>query len=188
MQALIGKRRTGDVDRVVEEVDRDLLDRTRTSVAGVWAAGDVTGLAQLSPLADFMGRLAADLTTIPTAVFTDPELAGVGLTEEEVRTRGLDVEVVSYPLAVVQRAFYIDATRGLFKLVYERGSRRILGIHVVSRSAGDVVQGYTLALRHGVTVDEIAASHNAFPTFGEGVKYAAQRALPVEATGALILG
>jgi len=164
-------------------------DRMRTSVQGVWAAGDVTGLAQLSPLADFMGRLAADdmlgaaqpadFSLIPIAIFTDPELAGVGLTEEDARARGLDVETVSYPLAIVQRAFYIDATRGIFKLVYERGSRRVLGIHVVSRSAGDIVQGYALALKLGVTVDELAAAHNAFPTFGEGLKYAAQRALPV---------
>jgi mercuric reductase len=165
-------------------------DRMRTSVEGIWAAGDVTGLAQLSPLADFMGRLAADdmfgvarpadFSLIPTAVFTDPELAGVGLTEAEAVAQGLDVKTASYALAVVQRAFYIDATRGLFKLVYERESRRVVGIHVVSRGAADVVQGYTLALKHGVTVDEIAAVHNAFPTFGEGLKYAAQQAIPVQ--------
>jgi mercuric reductase len=164
-------------------------DLMRTSVDGIWAAGDVTTLPQLSPLADFMGRLAADdmfadatpadFSLVPTSVFTDPELAGVGLTEQEARRDGLDVATVSYPLAHVQRGFYIDAKRGLFKLVYERGSRRVVGIHVVSRSAGDVVQGYTLALAHGVTVDEIAAAHNVFPTFGEGVKYAAQLATEV---------
>jgi mercuric reductase len=154
----------------------------RTSVEGIWAAGDVTGMAQLSPLADFMGRLAAedmfgtatpaDFSLIPTAVFTDPELAGVGLTEDEAD----GAATVSYPLAAVQRAFYLDATRGLFKIVYDPETRRVLGIHVVSRGASDVVQGYTLALKHGVTVDEIAAAHNAFPTFGEGLKYAAQQA------------
>jgi mercuric reductase len=164
-------------------------ERMRTSVDGIWAAGDVTGLAQLSPLADFMGRLAADdmfgdakaadFTLIPTAVFTDPELAGVGLTEGEARERGIDVACTSYPLSIVQRAFYIDAAHGLFKLVYDRATRRVVGIHVVSRSAGEIVQGYTLALGFGVTVDEIAAMHNAFPTFGEGVKYAAQRAVPL---------
>jgi mercuric reductase len=165
----------------------------RTNIQGIWAAGDVTGLAQLSPLADFQGRLAvddmfdaspppADYTLIPTAIFTDPELAGVGLTEEEATAQGLDAATTSYPLAVVQRAFYVDAKRGLFKIVYERGSRRVLGIHVVSRAAGDIVQGYTLAIARGATVDEIAAAHNAFPTFGEGLKYAAQRApLPVPA-------
>jgi mercuric reductase len=169
-------------------------ERMRTSVEGIWAAGDVTGRAQLSPLADFMGRVAADdmfgvaepadFSLIPTAIFTDPELASVGLTEAEAGEQGLDVEATSYPLGIVQRAFYIDATYGLFKLVYERESRRVVGLHVVSRSAGEIVQGYTLALKHGVTVDEIAAAHNVFPIFGEGVKYAAQRAerLPV-ATG-----
>src|SRR5213076_1163491 len=96
--------------------------RMRTNVDGIWAAGDVTDLPQLSPLADFMGRLAADdmfgeaqpaaFSLIPTSIFTDPELAAVGLTEEEAVGRGLDVATVSYPLAFVQRAFYIDATRG----------------------------------------------------------------------------
>jgi mercuric reductase len=168
-------------------------DRLRTNVDGIWAAGDVTTLPQLSPLADYMGRLAADdmfgvarpadFNLVPTSVFTDPELAGVGLTEREAVARGLDVATVSYPLAHLQRAFYIDATHGIFKLVYERGSRRVLGIHVVSRAAGDVVQGYTVALGLGVTVDEIAAAHNVFPTFGEGVKYAAQRAAAVPGLG-----
>jgi mercuric reductase len=163
----------------------------RTSVHRIWAAGDVTGLAQLSPLADFQGRLAADdmfgaspppadYSLIPTAIFTDPELGSVGLTEEEARAQGLDAATVSYPLPFIQRAFYIDATRGIFKLVFERSSRRVLGIHVVSRGAGDIVQGYTLALKHGVTVDEIAAAHNVFPIFSEGVKYAAQRAATVD--------
>jgi mercuric reductase len=165
----------------------------RTSVDGIWAAGDVTGLPQLSPLADYQGRLAADdmfgvaepvdVSLVPTAVFTDPEVASVGLTEDEARTAGLDVATASYPLAVVQRAFYIDATHGLFKLVYERESRRVVGLHVVCRGAGDVVNGYTLALQLGVTVDEIARAHNVFPTFGEGVKYAAQQAAARVAVG-----
>jgi mercuric reductase len=180
------------LDRVGVEIARGGIvvdDRMRTSVDGIWAAGDVTGLAQLSPLADFMGRLAADdmfavaepadLSLVPTAVFTDPELAGVGLTEQDARVQGLDVATASYPLSIVQRAFYVDAAHGLFKLVYERASRRVVGLHVVSRNAGDIVQGYTLALQHGVTVDEIAAAHNVFPIFGEGVKYAAQRAVPL---------
>jgi pyruvate/2-oxoglutarate dehydrogenase complex dihydrolipoamide dehydrogenase (E3) component len=155
----------------------------RTSVEGIWAAGDVTGPPQLSPVADFAGRLAvddmfgaspppADYSLLPTTIFTDPEVAGVGLTEEQA----VDAESVSYPLSIVQRAFYVDAKRGLSKIVYERGTRRVLGIHVASRGAGDVVQGYTLALKHGITVDEIAAAHNVFPTWGEGVKYAAQKA------------
>src|SRR5436190_7285567 len=180
------------LERVGVETSRGAIvvnGRMRTSVEGIWAAGDVTGLAQLSPLADFMGRLAADdmfgtaepadFSLIPTVVFTDPELAGVGLTDAEAAERGLAAATATYPLSIVQRAFYIDATHGLFKVVYERESRRVLGIHVVSRNAGEIVGGYTLALKHGVTVDELAAAHNAFATFGEGVKYAAQRAVPL---------
>jgi mercuric reductase len=185
-----------DLDAIGVETTRAgvVVDRfLRTGVDGIWAAGDVTGLPQLSPLADYQGRLAADdmfgvaeptdFTLVPTAVFTDPELAAVGLTEEEARSSGLDVETASYPLGIVQRAFYIDAVNGLFKVVYERGSRRVVGLHVVCRGAGDIVNGYTLALKLGVTVDEIAAAHNAFPTFSEGVKYAAQRALAPAAVG-----
>jgi mercuric reductase len=166
----------------------------RTTAEGIWAAGDVAaGLPQLSPLADYQGRLVADdmfgvaepvdLSYLPTAVFTDPEVAAVGLTESEARAAGLDVATASYPLGVVQRAFYINAAHGLFKLVYEQASRRVLGLHVVSRGAADIVNGYALALKLGVTVDEIAAAHNAFPTFSEGVKYAAQRAATPIAVG-----
>jgi mercuric reductase len=174
---------------VATRVGISVDDRMRTNVDNIWAAGDVTDRPQLSPLADFMGRLAADdmfgeaqpanFSLIPTSIFTDPELAGVGLTEGEAVARNLDVATVSYPLANIQRAFYIDATRGLFKIVFDRDSRRVVGIHVVSRSAGDIVQAYVHGLALGVTVDQIATAHNVFPTFGEGIKYAAQRAQEV---------
>ena len=65
---------------------------------------------------------------------------------------------------------------GLYKLVWERGSRRLLGIHVVCRDAGDVVQGFGLAMRLGATVDDVAGMHHAFPTFAEGLKAAAEQA------------
>ena len=64
----------------------------------------------------------------------------------------------------------------LFKIVFDHSSRRVLGLHVVSRNAGDIVQGLSIGLRLGATVDELAAMHHIFPTFGEGVKAAAERA------------
>ena len=111
---------------------------------------------------------------LPTSIFTDPELAGAGLTEEQAREEGHDVEVVRNEY--VKRFSYIDARHGLFKIVFDRESRRVLGLHVVSRGAGDIVQGLSLGLRLGATVDDIAAMHHVFPTFGEGVKAAAERA------------
>ena len=160
-------------------------DRMRTSVAGIWAAGDVNAIAQLTPIAQYQARIAvedmftenapaADYGHLPTTVFTDPELAGVGLTEEQARAEGHDVGIGRNEF--VRRFSYIDERHGLFKLVFDPGSRRVLGLHVVSRNAGDTVQGFALAMRLGATVDDLAHAHHVFPTFAEGVKGAAEQA------------
>jgi glutathione reductase (NADPH) len=119
---------------------------------------------------------AADYTVLPNAIFTDPELGSVGLTEEQAREQGHDVEVVRNEH--VRRFSYVELRHGLFKVVFDRGTRRVLGLHVVSRSAGEIVQGLALGLRLGATVEDLAAMHHVFPTFGEGVKAAAERAMP----------
>jgi mercuric reductase len=163
-------------------------ERMRTSVAGVWAAGDVTGLAQFTPVAQYQARIAvddmfdgngrsADYSTLPTAIFTDPELAALGLTERDARERGLDALTATNPITNVTRSQYVEERHGLYKLVYERGSGRVLGIHVVSRNASDVVQGLAIAFGRGITVRELAAAHHVYPSWGEGVKAAAERAL-----------
>jgi mercuric reductase len=160
-------------------------EHLRTSVEGIWAAGDVTAIAQLTPVAQYQSRIAvadmftddgpaADYSVLPTAIFTDPELGGVGLTEGEAREQGLDVGTVTNDH--VRRFSFIQAEHGLFKIVFDRSSRRVLGLHVVSRNASDIVQGFSIGLRLGATVDELAAMHHVFPTFGEGVKAAAERA------------
>ena len=163
-------------------------ERMRTNVPGIWAAGDVNGQAQFTPVAQYQARIAvedmyrpgegpaADYTVLPTAIFTDPELAGVGLTAMEAEEQGFECETVVHPLKYVRRASYIDAKHGLYKIVFDRPTRRVLGLHVVSRGAGDIVQGLSIALRLGVTVEELANAHHVFPTFGEGVKAAAEQA------------
>ena len=163
-------------------------EHLRTSAKGIWAAGDVTGMAQFTPVAQYQARLAvedmftesapaADYSVLPTTIFTDPELAGVGLTEQEARAEGLDVEVVTHD--GVTRASYIEAEHILYKLVYERESRRVRGIHVVARHAGEIVQGFSLGMRLGATVDDIVQMHHIYPTFGEGLKAAAEKAKPI---------
>ena len=161
-------------------------DLMRTNVAGIWAAGDVAAGPLLTPIAQYQARIAvedmfgngsrrADYSVLPTAIFTDPELGGVGLTEEQAQEQGYDVEVVRNHF--VRRFSYIDAEHGLFKIVFDGRSRRVLGLHVVSRNAGDIVQGFSLGLRLGATVEDIAGMHHVFPTFGEGVKAAAEHAV-----------
>jgi mercuric reductase len=168
-------------------------ERLLTSVPGIWAAGDVTATIQLTPVASYQAQVAvddmfggsrtADYDALPSVIFTDPELAQVGLTEDEARGRGFEVEISSYAAADLLRPYYSatrDATpRGLAKLVFERGSRRLLGLHVVARGAGELIQGFAVALRLGATVDDLALGHYAFPTAGEGVHYAAEAATAV---------
>ena len=124
------------------------------------------------------GGAAADYSVLPTAIFTDPELGSVGLTEEQAREQGHDVGVARNEH--VKRFQFVGAEHGLFKVVFDRASRKVLGLHVVSRNAGDIVQGLSLGLRLGATVDDLAAMHHVFPTFGEGVKAAAERAVAVD--------
>ena len=175
-------------------IERDRMgivvdERMRTSVGGIWAAGDVTGRHQFTPIAQYQARIAiddmfggdaraVDYSVLPTAIFTEPELAGVGLTEQEAREQGIEHETCVHEIKYVQRSSYKDQKLGLYKILYEPGSRRLLGLHVVAPNGSDVVQGFSLALRLDATVDDLAAMHHVFPTFGEGVKAAAEQATP----------
>jgi len=161
----------------------------RTSVDGIWAAGDVTGRYQFTPIAQYQARIAiddmfgrdpapADYSVLPTTIFTEPELAAVGLTEQEARDQGIEHEVVVHDIRHVQRSSYKEQRRGLYKIVYETGTRRVLGLHIVAPNGGDIVHGLSLGLRLGATVDDLAAMHHVFPTFAEGVKAAAEQAMP----------
>ena len=102
----------------------------------------------------------------------------MGLTEEEAREQDLDYETAVHDLKHVQRSSYKDQKLGLYKLVYEPGSLRVLGLHVVAPNGGDIVQGYSLGLRLGATIEDLATMHHVFPSLGEGVKAAAEQALP----------
>lgn len=178
-----------DLERVGIETTRAGIavdDHMRTSVAGIWAAGDVNAIAQFTPVAQYQARVAvadmfgdagpaADYSVLPNSIFTDPELGSVGLSAEQAEEQGYDVEVARNTF--VRRFSYIDARHGLFKIVFDRRSRKVLGLHIVSRNAGDIVQGFSLAIRLGATVDDLAAMHHVFPTFGEGVKGAAEQAV-----------
>jgi pyruvate/2-oxoglutarate dehydrogenase complex dihydrolipoamide dehydrogenase (E3) component len=124
----------------------------------------------------FGGGAAADYSILPTAVFTDPELAQLGLTEKEAREHGFDAQAVRHELRHVQRATYTDTKHGLFKLVYDGQTRRLLGVHIVARGASDIVQGLAVAMKLGATIDDLAHVHHAFPTLAEGIKAAAEQA------------
>jgi mercuric reductase len=180
-------------DRIGLKVGRGGIavdDRQRTNVDGVWAAGDVVAGPMLTPIAQYQARIAvedmfangpssrrADYSVLPTAIFTDPELGGVGMTETEAAEQGHEIGVVKHPLPFVTRAQYTGAKHGLYKIVFDRKTRRVLGVHVVSRAASDIVGSLAPALKLGVTVDDLALMHHVYPSYSEGLKAAAEKAL-----------
>ena len=160
-------------------------DRMRTSRPGTYAVGDVTGRDQFVYMAAYGARIAAenalngdarryDHSAMPSVVFTDPQVASVGLTEAEARSCGLDVETSVLPLAHLPRALAARDTRGLIKLVAEAGSRRLLGAHILAPEGGDSIQTAAMAIRHGLTVRDLADTVFPYLTTVEGLKLAAQ--------------
>ena len=157
----------------------------RTSNPRVFAAGDVTGGPQFVYVAAYEGQLAVgnallgddrevDLLGLPRVTFTSPQLASAGLTEAEARAGGMEVATTLLPLAAVPRAVVNRDTRGLVKLVAEAGSGRLLGATVLADGAGDVISAAVLAIRHGITTSELAATLHPYLTMSEGLKLAAQ--------------
>lgn len=160
-------------------------DRMRTTHTGIYAAGDVTGRDQFVYMAAYGAKLAAlnalngdalryDNTAMPSVVFTDPQVASVGLTEAAARSTGHDVRVSAISLDAVVRAQAARDTRGLIKLVADRGTRRLLGAHVLAPDGADSIQTAVMAIRHGLTIDDLTAALFPYLTTVEGLKLAAQ--------------
>ena len=157
----------------------------QTSRAGVFAAGDVTGRDQFVYMAAYGAKLAArnamegarlsyDNTVMPAVVFSDPQVASTGLTEAAARAKGHDVITSVLPLEHVPRALAARDTRGLIKLVADKDSKRLLGAHILAPEGADSIQTAVLALKAGMTYDDLG--HMIFPylTNVEGLKLAAQ--------------
>ncbi len=159
-------------------------DHLRTSVGGIYAAGDCADLPQYVYVAAAAGTRAAvnmtggdavlDLSVVPEVVFTDPQVAMVGLDECGAKVRGLAVESRTLPLAQVPRALANFDTRGFVKLVAERGSGRLLGAQVVAPEAGEMIQVALLAIRNRLTVEQLGSELFPYLTMVEGLKLCAQ--------------
>jgi len=160
-------------------------DQLRTANPRIWAAGDVTGHPQYVYVAGAHGTLIVDnafdhagrrvdYTHLPRVTFTSPAIAAVGLTHAQAVARGIASEHRVLPLSYLPRALVNGDTRGLVKLVAERGSGRVCGVHVIADGAGDVIAAAVYALRAGMTVQQMADSWSPYLTMAEGLKLAAQ--------------
>jgi pyruvate/2-oxoglutarate dehydrogenase complex dihydrolipoamide dehydrogenase (E3) component len=154
--------------------------RQSTSAPHVYAAGDVTGTHQHTPAAWYEGQLAAenalqgnrravDYTVFPTAIFTIPALAQVGLTEEAARQRGGRVTIGRAPFTDSSAADIRAETEGLVKAVVDEATGRLLGVHVLGPEAEDLIHIAAVAMRAGLTRDDLAGMHYVFPTLGGSV-------------------
>jgi len=160
-------------------------DRMRTSKPGVYAAGDVTARDRFVYMAAHGARIAAenalngdtkryDAKAMPAVVFTDPQVASVGLTETMARRQNLEVKVSVLPLDYVARAIAARDTRGLIKLVADARSDKLLGAHILAPEGADSIQTAALAIKCGLTVAQLAETIFPYLTTVEGLKLAAQ--------------
>jgi mercuric reductase len=160
-------------------------EHQRTSIPSIYAAGDVTDQPQFVYVAAAGGAAAAhnalgeggqrlDFSNLPRVIFTVPQMASAGLTEREARERGFEVQSSVLPLEAVPRALVNGDVRGLFKLVAETGSRRLLGASTIADGAGEVIQSAVLAIKAGMTIDDLTGTWAPYLTMAEGLKLAAQ--------------
>ena len=158
----------------------------QTIYPNIYAAGDVAGPYQFTHTAAHQAWYAAvnalfgrfkmfkaDYSVIPWATFIDPEVARVGLNEQEAKEKGIAVEVTRYDIGELDRAIADGAARGFVKVLTPPGSDRILGVTIVGLHAGDLLAEYVLAMKHGLGLNKILGTIHTYPTLAEANKYAA---------------
>lgn len=165
--------------------------KMQTSVPHVFAIGDLVGPPQLAHKASKEGLVAAeviagnaalkDFASIPGVIFTDPEVATAGLAEEEAKKAGHDVGVGRFPFVASGRALTALESDGFVKIVFDRKTRLVLGVHIIGPEASDLISEAALALEMGATVEDLAWTVHPHPTLGEALCEAAEDAegLPI---------
>ena len=155
----------------------------QTNVPNIYAIGDATGGVMLAHAASSEGIVAVesimglkpniDFNTIPYCVYTKPELAGVGLTEDQAREKGYDVKVGLFPMSINGKAMIEDEQQGLVKYVTDNATGEVLGLHISGPAATELIVEGALALRLEATIDEITSTIHAHPTVAEALHEAA---------------
>jgi pyruvate/2-oxoglutarate dehydrogenase complex dihydrolipoamide dehydrogenase (E3) component len=158
-------------------------ERYETSEPGVFAVGDCVPGPQFTHVSwddhrvlfeILSGRAARKRTErlVPTTVFTDPQVAGVGLSEQEARRRGLDIEVAVMPFGGIARAIETDETAGVIKIVLDARTERVLGAFIVGVDAGELIHVFSVLMSAGGSARAIVDGEFAHPTFAEGLQTA----------------
>jgi len=169
-------------ERSVERDDRGAIainEKMETSVPGVYAAGDVTGKIMLAHVASAQGVVAAanalggsralSYDAVPSCVYTRPEVASVGLKENQAVEAGFDVSTSKFQLSALGKAMITGDTTGFVKIVADSKTEKVLGVTIVGPHATDIIHEVVLAVHAGITVEQIASMIHAHPTLSESI-------------------
>lgn len=161
-------------------------DHLQSRFPNIYACGDVAGpyqfthtashqawYASVNALFGFAKKFKVDYRVIPWCTFTDPEVARVGLNEQEAREQGIDYEVTRYGIDDLDRAIAESADQGFVKVLTAQGSDRILGVTIVGQHAGELIAEYVLAMKHKLGLNKILGTIHIYPTMAEANKFAA---------------
>lgn len=158
----------------------------QTSIPHIFAAGDCVGGALMAHKASYEGEIAVenalghqrtpDYRAVPYCIYTFPEIAGVGFTEEEAKKEGVDYEVASFPFTANARAWAMDLAEGVVRLICEKGSKKIIGAHIMGPWAGELIGELALAVRLQLRAQEVAWTVHPHPSLSEAVMEAAKAA------------
>ncbi|UOE56983.1 dihydrolipoyl dehydrogenase [Cytobacillus oceanisediminis] len=170
-------------ERGVIEIDK----QCRTNVSNIYAIGDIVAGPQLAHKASYEGKIAAeaiaghnaeiDYLAIPAVVFSEPELASVGYTEQQAKEEGIEVMAAKFPFAANGRALALDSTDGFLKLVTRKEDGLVIGAQIAGASASDMIAELGLAIEAGMTAEDLAMTIHAHPTLGEITMEAAEVAI-----------
>ncbi len=171
----------------VERDERGFIkvnEKQETTDGGIYAIGDIAGGIMLAHKASKEARIAVDNiigdaaafhdVIIPAVVFTDPEVAWAGLTENDAKAKGIEVEISKFPWAASGRALSFDRTDGLTKLIVDPHTERLLGIGIVGPGAGELIAEGVLAIEMGATVEDLALTVHPHPTLSETLMESAE--------------
>jgi len=164
----------------------EVNDRCKTNKSHIYAVGDVTGRYQFTHMSEHTAKVAAsnallkvpmkiDTKHVPWSTYTDPELAGLGASEKKLRDDGINFETYRFPYSKVDRAITDGDTDGMIKIFAKKWNGKILGATIYGKQAGDLIGEYALAMKNGVTLRNIADTIHPYPTYGLGVRRAADQ-------------
>jgi dihydrolipoamide dehydrogenase len=159
----------------------------KTNVPGIYAIGDCSSMPMLAHKATKEGEVVAEIIAghkaakdwvgMPAGIFTDPEIATVGLTEEQAKAKGVEVKIGKFPFAALGRAMAVNETDGFFKIVADKKTGEVLGVHIVGPSATDLISEGALALEMHAFLEDIGLTIHPHPTLGEGMMEASLNGL-----------